>query len=67
MFTDSIGPTSVSIDCFFGLGLQASDIAYMGPIAKAATIASEALKRAARLVPLHLCADSVFMHSARTA
>jgi SAM-dependent methyltransferase len=67
MFTDSIGPTSVSIDCFFGLGLQASDIAYMGRFAQAATIASEALKRAARFVPLHLCADSVFMHSARPA
>jgi 2-polyprenyl-3-methyl-5-hydroxy-6-metoxy-1,4-benzoquinol methylase/uncharacterized protein YbaR (Trm112 family) len=66
MFTASIGPTTASIDCFFGLGLQASDASHMRPQARFATIASEQLKRMAKIVPaLRFGADSVFMHSAK--
>jgi len=66
MFTHAIGPTSVSIDCFFGLGLQDSDVRHMRPLARAATTASEFLKRLARVFPtLRFCADSLFVHSSR--
>jgi SAM-dependent methyltransferase/uncharacterized protein YbaR (Trm112 family) len=64
MFTEAIGPTVVNIDCFFGLGLQGSDVSHMRPLAQLATRASELLKRAARIVPaLRGGADSVFMAS----
>jgi 2-polyprenyl-3-methyl-5-hydroxy-6-metoxy-1,4-benzoquinol methylase len=66
MFADAIGPTSAAIDCFFGLGLQASDIAHMRPLGRAATMASEHIKRLARTVPaLRAVADSLFMHSTK--
>jgi SAM-dependent methyltransferase/uncharacterized protein YbaR (Trm112 family) len=66
MFADAIGPTSAAIDCFFGLGLQASDFAHMRPLGRAATMASEHLKQLARTVPaLRAVADSLFMHSAK--
>jgi len=64
MCTEAIGPTTVSIDCFFGLGLQASDLAHMRPLGRAATRASERLKRCARTAPwLRRFADSLFFHS----
>lgn len=66
MFDGAIGPTTASVDCFFGLGLQASDIAHMRPLGRLATAASERLKRFAKAVPvLRLVADSVFLHSSR--
>jgi 2-polyprenyl-3-methyl-5-hydroxy-6-metoxy-1,4-benzoquinol methylase/uncharacterized protein YbaR (Trm112 family) len=66
MFTAAIGPTTASIDCFFGLGLQASDARHMRPQARLATAASEQLKRMAKMAPvLRSGADSVFMHSAK--
>jgi 2-polyprenyl-3-methyl-5-hydroxy-6-metoxy-1,4-benzoquinol methylase/uncharacterized protein YbaR (Trm112 family) len=66
MFSAAIGPTTASIDCFFGLGLQASDAAHMRPLARLATAASEHLKRTAKMVPaLRSGADSVFLHSAK--
>src|SRR5207248_7798094 len=36
MFTESIGSTSFSVDCFFGLGLQAADLRLMPPTHRAA-------------------------------
>jgi 2-polyprenyl-3-methyl-5-hydroxy-6-metoxy-1,4-benzoquinol methylase/uncharacterized protein YbaR (Trm112 family) len=66
MFGAAIGPTTVSIDCFFGLGLQASDAPHMRPLARLATAASEHLKHMAETVPaLRSGADSVFLHSAK--
>lgn len=64
MCNEAIGPTTVSIDCFFGLGLQASDMPHMRPLGRVATRASERLKRCARTAPW-LCrfADSLFFHS----
>ena len=66
MFTAAIGPTTATIDCFFGLGLQASDARHMRPLARLATVASEHLKHIAKTVPaLRSGADSVFLHSAK--
>ena len=42
-----IGPVDISIDCFFGLGLQATDLDLMSPLAQNATRVSEWLKRTA--------------------
>ena len=66
MFTAAIGPTTISIDCFFGLGLQASDARHMRPLARLATATSEQLKCMAKTIPaLRWGADSVFLHSAK--
>lgn len=68
MCESAIGPTSASVDCFFGLGLQPSDTAYMRPLAQLATTLSETLKPFAENVPaLRSCADSLFLHSQRAA
>jgi hypothetical protein len=59
-----IGPTTISVDCYFGLGLEASNIAHMRPAGRLATRASEALKAVQRRVPpLRAAADSVFCDS----
>jgi SAM-dependent methyltransferase/uncharacterized protein YbaR (Trm112 family) len=66
MFTEAIGPTSASIDCFFGLGLQASDVSHMRPIARHATVASEYLKSLVHIAPaLRAVADSLYLRSIR--
>jgi 2-polyprenyl-3-methyl-5-hydroxy-6-metoxy-1,4-benzoquinol methylase/uncharacterized protein YbaR (Trm112 family) len=63
-FTDAIGATTVSIDCFFGLGLQSSDIQYMRPLPRIATRTSEQLKRFDQSLPLlHRFADSLYFNS----
>jgi SAM-dependent methyltransferase/uncharacterized protein YbaR (Trm112 family) len=66
MFAEAIGPTSVSIDCFFGLGLQASDVSHMRPIARLATVMSECMKSLAHIAPaLRAVADSLYLRSIR--
>ncbi|MCC6622055.1 MAG: methyltransferase domain-containing protein [Deltaproteobacteria bacterium] len=66
VFERAIGPTSWSVDCYFGLGLQASDLRFMTPLARVATRASEALKRVARVVPaVARVADSVLISARR--
>ena len=62
-FTQRLGPTDFFIDCFFGLGLQASDLGVMTGLARRATIVSEWLKLIARFIPLKLFADSVWVQS----
>jgi 2-polyprenyl-3-methyl-5-hydroxy-6-metoxy-1,4-benzoquinol methylase/uncharacterized protein YbaR (Trm112 family) len=66
MFDAAIGPTTAAVDCFFGLGLQASDASHMRPLGRLAATASEQLKRMTKTVPaLRFGADSVFLHSAK--
>lgn len=68
MGESAIGPTSASVDCFFGLGLQPSDTAYMRPIARLATTLSETLKPlAVNVAALRSCADSLFLRSQRAS
>jgi len=68
MFERRVGPTEWFVDCFFGLGLQKSDIALMTPVARAATLTSEALKRVALVVPLlGRTADSVFLRARKNS
>lgn len=68
VFSASIGRTSVEVDCFFGLGLQKSDMAVMTPFMRAAIRVSEALRvMSAVLPPLTWLADSVYLRSTKTA
>ena len=63
-FEKTIGPSVMTTDCFFGLGIQASD-ADMLPVRHRAVIhASEALRLLSRVVnPLTKIADSVYLES----
>jgi SAM-dependent methyltransferase/uncharacterized protein YbaR (Trm112 family) len=66
MFSGRIGPTSVSADCFLGLGLQVSDRMCVSALARAAITASEVLKRVARRIPrLAQFADSIYLRSTK--
>lgn len=67
LFRAAVGPTRVSVDCFFGIGLQASDRNLMPPIQRAAIGASELLRRTAGFFPfLTYVADSVYLTSVKT-
>lgn len=58
----AVGPTRVSVDCYFGIGLQPSDRSLYRPIGRAAVSVSEGLRAVSRLVPpLKLVADSVYL------
>ncbi|WP_428686320.1 class I SAM-dependent methyltransferase [Reyranella sp.] len=60
-FETAIGPTKVSVDCFFGLGWQWVDMKYMQARHKPILLASEALRQLSRLLPpMAHAADSVF-------
>jgi 2-polyprenyl-3-methyl-5-hydroxy-6-metoxy-1,4-benzoquinol methylase len=60
-FSEIIGRTDISPDCYFGLGWQWSDFRYLPWRHKAVLMGSEALKRLGRIVwPMGMLADSVF-------
>ncbi len=66
LFAARVGPTRIEVDCYFGIGLQASDQALMTPRLRRVVRASERIKAASRrwrgLVWL---ADSVFVEASR--
>mgnify|MGYP006271559409 CR=1 FL=1 len=67
LFERAIGTVRISVDGFFGIGLQRSDAALMTPALRRVLWASEWLKRASRWCsPLTWVADSVFVEAART-
>lgn len=58
--------TSLETDCFFGLGIQAADAPFMPFWKRFVLRASEFLKKiAARLYPLRIVADSIFVIACR--
>lgn len=62
MFAASIGPTEVSVDCFFGIGLQKSDASMMPAHLKFVIGASELLRETSQVItPLVYTADSVYL------
>jgi SAM-dependent methyltransferase len=64
LFESRIGRTQFSVDCFFGIGWQASDAHLMPPVFRAVIATSEFLRRlAARFPPLTRIADSVYVES----
>jgi uncharacterized protein YbaR (Trm112 family) len=59
-----IGSTDFSVDCFFGIGLQAADARMMPLPFRTAITASEVLRAiSAVLPPVTWLADSVYVHS----
>jgi SAM-dependent methyltransferase/uncharacterized protein YbaR (Trm112 family) len=64
VFEEQIGPSEISVDCFFGLGLQSSDAAMMSPAKRALIHSSEALRHISGIVPpLAYAADSVYVRA----
>ena len=64
VFGRIIGSTDFSVDCFFGIGLQAADARMMPLPFRAAITASEVLRAiSAVLPPVTWLADSVYVHS----
>jgi len=67
-FESVIGASTIEVDCFFGLGLQKSDIKMMSPLARKATQTSEILRAIAAYIPaISYVADSVYVHSCQSS
>ena len=67
LFASKIGTTEFSVDCFFGIGLQFSDLHLMPPGLKMIVSASEGLRLASTVfTPLVWAADSVYVSSVKT-
>jgi SAM-dependent methyltransferase len=65
-FSDAIGPASLSVDGFFGLGIQKSDIAMLRPQHRLVVHSSEALRWLADRIPaLSTLADSLYVTARR--
>jgi len=66
LFTNANGKPRFSVDCFFGIGLQYSDLRLMPFALKAVVIASEILRRLSKVFPpLVYVADSVYVASSK--
>ena len=66
-FSERIGPTSLSIDGFFGLGIQKSDLDILPPKYKLIVAASELLRKMSRRARGMISfADSVYVKSTRS-
>ena len=64
LFTSRVGFSRLSVDCFFGLGIQESDIRMMPPHMRIVFRASGLLRRASMAIPqLLYVADSVYIES----
>jgi len=58
----AVGPNSISVDCFFGIGLQESDAPLMPIALRTVLAASKALRKASTIAPfLTYLADSVYV------
>jgi SAM-dependent methyltransferase/uncharacterized protein YbaR (Trm112 family) len=65
-FQAAVGPAELSVDCYFGLGLQAADAPLMGPGRRRLIALSEWLRRRAEsCAPLRQLADSVYLKARR--
>jgi 2-polyprenyl-3-methyl-5-hydroxy-6-metoxy-1,4-benzoquinol methylase/uncharacterized protein YbaR (Trm112 family) len=65
-FTEHIGPSEISVDCYFGLGLQKSDMALMTAGLKVVIALSDLLRRLSISLPaMKHVADSVYVYSTR--
>ncbi|WP_454064888.1 methyltransferase domain-containing protein [Candidatus Nitrospira salsa] len=65
-FNNRVGPTVISVDCFFGLGLQKSDIHLMPFGMQLIIRLSEILRKLSHKIPaLTFVADSVYIRSTK--
>ena len=61
-----IGHTTISVDCFFGIGLQPTDLKFMSLQGNLATIASEIIRKLTKkLSAVKFMADSVYLNSTK--
>jgi uncharacterized protein YbaR (Trm112 family)/SAM-dependent methyltransferase len=68
IFEEQFGNFDYSVDCYFGIGVQASDLDILPWRYKPLPVASEILKRVAdRLPPLKRIADSIYVRALRQA
>ena len=66
VFTQHVGRTTFSVDCFFGIGLQAADLQLMPPSHRAVIRLSELLRETSEVMPwLCYLADSVYVESTK--
>ena len=66
VFTKHVGRTTFSVDCFFGIGLQAADLRLMPLSLRGVIRASELLRKTSRILPWFCyVADSVYVESTR--
>ena len=66
LFASNVGPTSLTADSFLGLGLQASDLDILSPLARmAARISGVGRKVSAVIPPVARLADSVYLQSTK--
>ncbi len=64
LFSERIGKTEISVDCYFGLGLQKSDSKFMSSTQNFILTSSELLKRISKFTPFIIyIADSVYVRS----
>lgn len=67
MFEAEVGRAKLRADCFFGLGLQATDAAFMSAAGRMALRGSGILKQASRAFsPLNMLADSVYVEAVKS-
>lgn len=63
-FEKKIGETKMTTDCYFGLGIQASDVDLLPPHFKMVVYSSEILRKLSGVIkPLMKVADSVYLES----
>ncbi|PWB83557.1 MAG: hypothetical protein C3F11_05925 [Methylocystaceae bacterium] len=61
-FRDAFGNAELEVDCYFGLGLQSSDIELYSPPMRSLVKLSELLRRTSTIVrPLAYMADSIYL------
>jgi hypothetical protein len=66
LFARAIGMPTISVDCYFGIGLQRSDWPLMSPFRKLVLAASEVLRGTSKVIPpLKYVADSVYVSAAK--
>lgn len=66
LFSRAVGPATISVDCYFGIGLQRSDWPLMSPVRKLVLAGSEGLRGASLVFPpLKYIADSVYVSAVK--
>jgi len=66
LFSSYVGLTDITVDCFFGIGLQYSDLRLMPMTHKAVILTSELLRKVSDVArPITYLADSVYVSSVK--
>jgi SAM-dependent methyltransferase/uncharacterized protein YbaR (Trm112 family) len=66
VFEKAVGPSTLSVDCYFGIGWQATDLPLMPAILRFVIMTSEVLRKLSGTFPvLTRVADSVYIHSTK--